>query len=397
MKRILFVDDEPRILQGIQRLLRPHRLEWDMAFVTSGAEALQRLEATPFDVIVTDMRMPGMDGAALLTTVRERYPGTVRIVLTGHTELDNALQAAAVAHQVLSKPCEPAALVAAVERAVEVEQLLDDVALREAVGGVDSLPSHPRVLAELNQLFQSGASSSRDIARVVARDPAVSAKVLQLVNSSFFGLARRVTDLEQAVTYLGIGVLHGLIVGAAALRTLEDVEIPPGYQFDAVRAHGAATANLARTIAGPVEAPDAFAAALLQDVGQLLLLRGVRHYVEVIDEHLATGRPLHDVEREVLGFDHGQAGAYLLALWNLPHPVIDGVAHHHDSLDGRSILGVRETVGLARRLVNESGRAVDPADPKARLDLAWAGSLASPTQIDDWRALAATASPEPTT
>lgn len=395
MKRILFVDDEPRILQGLQRLLRPHRDEWDMAFVTSGAEALDLLGDAAFDVIVTDMRMPGMDGAELLTCVRERHPGTVRIVLTGHTELDNALQAAAVAHQVLSKPCEPAALVAAVERAVEVERLLDDVALREAVGGIDSLPSHPRVLAELNQLFVSGTSSSRDIARVVARDPAVSAKVLQLVNSSFFGLARRVTDLEQAVTYLGIGVLHGLIVGAAALRTLEDVEIPPGYRYEGVRAHGAATANLARAIAGPVEAPDAFVAALLQDIGHLLLLRGLPHYVEVVDEHVETGRALHEIERDVLDFTHAEAGAYLLALWNLPHPVIDAVMHHHDALEGRGALGVRETVGLARRLVNEAGLAPDPADPAARIERAWVEALASPQQIDEWRHLAATAPTEP--
>jgi HD-like signal output (HDOD) protein/CheY-like chemotaxis protein len=395
VKRILFVDDEPRVLQGLQRLLRPHRDEWEMAFVASGAEALALLDASPFDVIVTDMRMPGMDGAALLTSVRERHPGTVRIVLTGHTELDNALQAAAVAHQVLSTPCEPSALVAAVERAVEVERLLDDVALREAVGGIDTLPSHPRVLAELNRLFMSGTSSSRDIARVVARDPAVSAKVLQLVNSSFFGLARRVTDLEQAVTYLGIGVLHGLIVGAAALRTLEDVEMPPEYPFDAVRAHGAVTANLARAIAGPVEAPDAFVAALLQDVGHLLLLRSLPHYVEVLDEHLQTGRALHDVERQVLGFTHGEVGAYLLALWNLPHPVIDAVAHHHDALDDRRALGVRETVALARRLVNESGTAPDPTDPAARVEPAWVASLASTEQVDEWRRLAATAPTEP--
>jgi HD-like signal output (HDOD) protein/CheY-like chemotaxis protein len=395
VKRILFVDDEPRVLQGLQRLLRPHRDDWEMAFVTSGAEALDLLDASPFDVIVTDMRMPGMDGATLLTEVRGRHPGTVRIVLTGHTELDNALQAAAVAHQVLSKPCEPAALVAAVERAVEVEQLLGDTALRDAVGGVDALPSHPRVLAELDRLFASGTTSSRDIARVVARDPAVSAKVLQLVNSAFFGLARRVTDLEQAVTYLGVSVLHGLIVGAAALRSFEDVDIPDGYAYDAVRAHGVATANLARAITGPVEAPDAFVAGLLQDVGHLLLLRGLPHYVEVLDEHGATGRPLHEIEREVLGFTHADAGTYLLALWNLPHPVVEAVGHHHDGLDGRTSIGVREAVALARRLLNEAGATVDPADPEARPERSWTDGLATAEQIDDWRRLAAGSPPEP--
>jgi CheY-like chemotaxis protein len=75
MRRILFVDDESRILEGLQRMLRPQRQHWEMAFASSGEAALKLLEERPFDVIVSDMRMPVMDGAALLTHVRDRFPG----------------------------------------------------------------------------------------------------------------------------------------------------------------------------------------------------------------------------------------------------------------------------------------------------------------------------------
>ncbi|HEY4481440.1 MAG TPA: response regulator, partial [Candidatus Brocadiaceae bacterium] len=88
MKSIIFVDDELKVLQGLQRMLRSMRHEWDMKFATSGQKALDMLSKSPFDVIVTDMRMTGMDGAQLLREVMKRYPGVVRIILSGQTDQD---------------------------------------------------------------------------------------------------------------------------------------------------------------------------------------------------------------------------------------------------------------------------------------------------------------------
>ena len=85
-RRILFVDDEAKVLDGLRNLLRRQRHEWDMLFALSGAAALEELAKAPVDVIVSDMRMPGMDGAELLTRVRTLYPQTARIVLSGHAE-----------------------------------------------------------------------------------------------------------------------------------------------------------------------------------------------------------------------------------------------------------------------------------------------------------------------
>ena len=106
MRRILFVDDDPRILEELRDMLRPQRHDWEMAFAPSGDAALALMQASPFDVIVSDMRMPGMDGAALLARVRQEYPQVVRIVLSSHTELSTALRVVPVAHQFLAKPCD---------------------------------------------------------------------------------------------------------------------------------------------------------------------------------------------------------------------------------------------------------------------------------------------------
>jgi DNA-binding NtrC family response regulator len=106
MKRVIFVDDEARILEGLRRMLRPMRNQWEMAFAPGGQAALDVMATTPFDVIVSDMRMPGMDGAALLEQVREHYPEVIRIVLSGHTEMATALRVVPIAHQFLAKPCD---------------------------------------------------------------------------------------------------------------------------------------------------------------------------------------------------------------------------------------------------------------------------------------------------
>jgi len=115
--KILFVDDEPQILQGLQRMLRALRGEWDMGFVEGGAEALSLLQREPFDVVVTDMRMPGMDGVQLLRELKLRFPGVIRIVLSGYSDQEMVLKSVPLAHQFLSKPCSPEILISTINQA----------------------------------------------------------------------------------------------------------------------------------------------------------------------------------------------------------------------------------------------------------------------------------------
>jgi DNA-binding NarL/FixJ family response regulator len=154
---VLFVDDDTRVLDGLRRLLYEHRNDWAMAFALGGEAALRALEdaagtdaaraAAPFDVVVTDLRMPGMDGAALLRTVHARWPRVVRIVLSGQTDQATMLRTVRVAHQCLAKPCDAGVLHDAVTRAFRLRDLLSDEALRTIVGGVDALPHPPPRLA----------------------------------------------------------------------------------------------------------------------------------------------------------------------------------------------------------------------------------------------------------
>src|SRR5271157_5517649 len=244
MRRVLFVDDEPRFYEGLQRLLRPQRHEWEMAFAPSGHAALALMEASPFDVIVSDMRMPGMDGAALLCRVRELYPQVVRIVLSGHTELSAALQVVPVAHQFLAKPCDAEMLRVAIERACHLKALLSDDSIRRTVTALGDLPSVPRTYEALMQAVGDPDVTLLKVARIIEQDVGISAKVLQLVNSAFFGISHSMTNIQSAVSYLGINTLKSLVLSVEIFRAFKPQRDLKGFSLERLQRHALLTAQI---------------------------------------------------------------------------------------------------------------------------------------------------------
>ncbi len=390
MKRILFVDDEPRVLEGLQRMLRPFRKEWDMVFVASGQAALETLfaEEEPFEVIVSDMRMPGMDGATLLKLVQEQYPNLVRIVLSGYSEMEAALRAVPVAHQFLAKPCDPATLKSVIERASSLHALLNDEAIRGIVSSMDSLPACPQAYTALLQALADPNAGLREVADLVERDLALTAKCMQLVNSAFFGLARRVNSIHQAVTYLGAGMLRTLVLTVEVFREAEGRRFP-GFSLEGLQTHCLLTARLASGLIEDKQASDdAFMAAMLHDIGKIVLAtRLPDRFRALLSEQRARKQPLHVVEQEIHGVTHAEIGAYLLGLWGLPYPIVEAVAHHHAPTrvpqEGFGVLGA---VYVANLLCAEGTEHLSA--PEA-LDDAYLDALGVRERLPAWRARAA--------
>lgn len=331
MRRILFVDDEPRILEGLRRMLRPQRNDWEMAFAPGGEAALALMEASPFDVIVSDMRMPGIDGAALLCHVREHYPQMVRIVLSGHTELSTALRVVPVAHQFLAKPCDAEMLRVAIERACHLKALLSDDSIRRTVTALGNLPLLPRTYEALTQALADPEVSLLKVAKIIERDVGVSAKVLQLVNSAFFGVAHSITNIQSSVSYLGINTLKNLVLSVEIFRAFKPQRELPGFSLEKLQRHAQLTAQIAARLPVPTHLNDiAVVAGMLHDVGKLILawkLSG--HFEKMLKEALGAHCPVNKVEEIADGFSHAEIGAYLLGLWGLPYTVVEAVALHH--------------------------------------------------------------------
>ena len=332
MKRILFVDDEPALLDGLRGRLRSLRDRWDMIFVESGARAIAEMEQGAVDVVVTDMRMPRMDGAELLTIVRDRWPECIRIVLSGFAEDEQSAKLLTVAHQYMSKPCDSQQIENVVGRCLDLHELLSTSELRAVVGGIGNLPALPRTYARLRDIAQSGTGSVREVARVVYEDPAIAAKVLQVVNSSFFRLARRITSIEQAVGYLGFNAIRTLAM-AIEVSASWRIRIPvPGMEPESLGERAQRLAAGARALCvdnGTKD--DAMLAGLFHNIGHWIFLQEypekLRRAVEIAR---TEGVPLHEAERRIIGASHAAVGAYLLGAWGLPYPVIEAVAFQFD-------------------------------------------------------------------
>lgn len=331
MTRILFADDEPPVLDGLRTRLRRQSARWQMVFVENGQRAVTELERDPFDVIVTDMRMPGMDGAELLQIASERWPQTVRIVLSGYAEPEQALRLVPVAHQYLSKPCDAQRLVSAIDRCLELRNLLPSLELRALVGRVRTLPVVPRIHVPLCAAASAENINIGDVAELVATDPITAAKTLQLANSAFFRLARPLISIDQAVRYLGATAIRTLVGSAPVFAPWPERGPVSFVNFDELRMHSHAIATAARALAGPGPMSDeAELAGLLHDIGYWLLAQECPTRLATAIQLARNERiPLSEAETRVFGASHAQMGAYLLGIWGLPSAVVHAVAHHH--------------------------------------------------------------------
>jgi putative nucleotidyltransferase with HDIG domain len=331
MKRILFVDDESNILEGIRRMLHADRDRWDLQFAVGGEAALQACAAGNFDVVFSDMRMPGMDGATLLGHIRDRFPATVRCILSGYSDTALTLRAIPVAHRVLAKPFKGSELQATIERICTLQDLLCTPELRRVMGTIGALPSLSNTYLALNQAVRDPATHVQNIACIIEQDVAMSAKVLQLVNSGFFGLAQRIANLERAVLFLGMETIRNLALASETFRVFAAGLRIPQSVYESMQEHAQLTAGIAGTFPINPEDHDVLViSALLHDIGKLVLANKMpEEFCAAIS--LAKKRKCKDfeAEEELLGISHAEVGAYLLGLWGMDNLVVEAIAHHH--------------------------------------------------------------------
>lgn len=386
-KRILFVDDEAPILNGLRVRLHRLRAKWDMQFVESGALAIEALEGNHFDVVVTDMRMPGMDGAELLRVVRTRWPDVIRVALSGYAELQQVVRLVPYAHQYFSKPCEAGQLENLIDRCLRLHEMLHQPALRAIAGRVSKLPALPKVYARLQELLTSDDTSVHEVAQLISTDAAITAKLLQLVNSAFFRLARRITGIEQAVNHLGFGAIRNLVLSAEVFSSWPGPGPKSVVSIDKLQSHVHQVAAAARALAaGTPKADDALLAGLLHDIGYWIFSNECQAELsESVALSVAEKIPLHQAETRIIGASHAQVGAYLLGLWGLPYPVIEAVAYHHtpESVPP-SEFDPAAAVAIAHTLLPDGDMSAFDASisPDAPMDPGFLGAVNAPF---DWQ------------
>jgi putative nucleotidyltransferase with HDIG domain len=364
MIRILFVDDEPNVLQAMRRNLHAMRNEWSMDFVLSGVEALAALKVTPADVIVSDMRMPGMDGWQLLTEIKNLYPQTVRLILSGHAEATSIMRAVGIIHQYIAKPCDAAVLKEVILQTQKLRHLVSSDHLAALVGEVGMLPSAPQAFQDLLKCLQDPEASLADAARIIGRDVAMTANIMKMVNSAFFGARQPIVTTDRAVAYLGLDTLGALVLGHSVFKSGRKVGIA-GFSLEQLWAHSLQTAMAAKAIAlsekfSSADAEKAFLAGVLHDVGKIVF---ATRAVAVSDDAETSS----EVEMAQIVAHHAEVGAYLLSLWGFPNPIVEAVAFHHvPSQASGKVLGLAGIVHIASQLAH---RREAPAPAAGKLDL----------------------------
>jgi putative nucleotidyltransferase with HDIG domain len=397
MKEILFVDDEPMVLKALERMLFGMRHEWGMRFAGSGAEALRVMAERPADVVVSDMRMPEMNGAELLNEIMQRHPKSVRIILTGYADEEMVLQCVGGTHQFLAKPCNSEMLRSVVQRALSMDEWLDNVQIKTLVSGMKTVPSLPSLYFEILRELRSPDAALDRVGATIAKDMAMTAKMLQLVNSAFFGLRRQLSDPTEAVAQLGMETVKSLVLTIHVFSELSSESTKA--QVESIYHHSLATATTAKKIAQleglehrVVE--ECFTAGLLHDIGRLALISNLpEKYAEATALSARDTIPLWQAEKAVFGVSHAEVGGYLLGLWGLPIAIVEAaVFHHRPGVSPSGAFGSLTAVHAANFLEHT------PSHPDAllpQLDQDYLTRVGVWDHVPRWREISRKTQPEP--
>jgi HD-like signal output (HDOD) protein len=387
--KILFVDDEQRVLSGLKRMLRDMRNEWDMQFCLGADEAIAKVRQEPFDVVVSDMRMPHMDGAALLAEVKKIRPESIRIILSGESDASAIFRSMGVTHRYLDKPCDPEILKKTIDLARgSARELITDDTVARALTGIDRLPTIPEIYQKVVAELESPDSSAARVGELIEREVGMSAKLLQVVNSAAFRFPEPIERVSKAVALLGMERVKQLVLAVGLFEQFQG-EADAAALAEVWR-HSSRTFELAMQFAEALKggAPGlldtACTSAILHECGRLVLLSSLRgRYADALDRARREGVPLEQTEREEFGVEHGQIGAYVISLWGLPRSIVDVVAHHAKPSQSN-----QADVNLALAAVHAAcALAHDPENENLDLDYLTRAGLDG--RLAEWRAVAA--------
>jgi HD-like signal output (HDOD) protein/ActR/RegA family two-component response regulator len=373
MKRILFVDDDQNLLDGIRRMMRCYRDGWEMEFVASGEAALVACGERKYDVVISDLRMPGMDGAQLMSEIRERHPEIARLILSGYAGATITAKAMQVAHRVLAKPCEPLQLIEAIEQVCAWQEVLREEALLRVIGSMGELPALSNTYMELSSAVQHPKVAAATITKIIEQDAGMAAKILHVVNCGFFGRGQRASSVAQAVGTLGADVIHMVALQTEASRIFRPNAKVASSFWEGLERHSRHTAIIAGTLPVAREIRElTMMAALLHDAGALALASAMsEEFALVLEEMERRDCSQEEAEEIVLGISHAEVGAYLLGQWGIHGMAAEAIAQHHqpnrmrhEGLDGSLAVYLSDLIALDLERPGEGGdkdglRAVD--------------------------------------
>ncbi|MBI4664516.1 MAG: HDOD domain-containing protein [Verrucomicrobia bacterium] len=387
---VLFVDDEPAVLRMLPRLLADLQEQWRMDVAESAEKGLEMMARAPFDVLVTDLKMPGMSGQDFLKVVKDLYPMCTRIVYSSYSDQQTVLGCVGLVHQFLPKPCPKEWLEAAIQRTAIIRALVADPAMQESISKMERVLSMPSLYLQLVRQLHSVETPIADIAATVAQDVGMTAQVLRIVNSASFGLTRPTASLVEAIGFLGIDTVKYLVLAIGIFSQFETQRLG-GLTVATLWQHSVRAAQAAKLIAQCESAKrelveDALAAGLLHDLGKLVLASSFpESYEEACRNAVRRNVEWHVAEKRLLGVNHAEVGGYILGLWGLPLSVVEAVAYHHfPNRSKQTEFSALTAVHAANVLVLAEGGSSGGVPPP-QVDRAYLTKIGRANALESWK------------
>jgi len=333
--RVLIVEEHPPTMAQLQTEFRMLGNSWDIVYAETGVQAAKTIRASdPFHVVVTDIAIESIDPMAFLRALAADYPATIRFALADRADDQRITRTSSLAQQFVYAPCNEHTLRVQVTRALELRQKLRACPLRETLHKINALPPLPAIYDAIMKEINSDDPSIAKVAEMIAEDVALSAKLLQIVNSAGVGLRHEVTNVTQAASLLGLQRISAMVLMVEVFKMLADTELPRGFNPDALWNHSIRVGEYARSIARSItedarSMDAAFTSGLLHDLGVIILATSFPdRFREAIDHAIAEGKGLLEGEMELLGATHAEIGGYLLELWGLSDAIVEAIAYH---------------------------------------------------------------------
>jgi HD-like signal output (HDOD) protein len=371
---VLFLDDEEPILASLRSLFR--REGYTLVFFRSPVEALAYLEDQTVDVVVADLRMPGLSGMSFLQDVAINSPDAIRIIMSGFEDRGEVLDALAqgVAHHYVLKPWDEAAFRQMVGNALRVQRDLREQRLKKILGGIETLPSPPKFHVRLKALMANFDNPIKEIVAEIEGSPALVARILRVANSVFYGPRRPIGTVREAVIFIGLEYVSGLVMAIEAFQNVCGSsrgncqrEVEEIWDMSLHRARIAK--SIAEKWPGVRDPHVSYVTAMLQDIGLVVrLCQDPDAYLKYVKLYRNKEMTKFEADTHIFGVSHPGVGAALLQYWNFPPDVIAAISAHH-----------------ARKAETELTRIIQIAEGVAVVDLTNPHDNTLDQSIVDWR------------
>ncbi|KAJ50906.1 HD-like signal output (HDOD) protein [Clostridium tetanomorphum] len=332
-KSILFVDDEKQILNSLRRVFMGSN--YTTYFVLSGEEALNILSKNHIDLIITDMRMPNMDGAELLSIVKKDYPNVVRMILSGYSEEAQTLKVfeSNLVTSYILKPWNNKELMETVDKVFKSEYINISDELIQMLNDIEKLPYSIKIYKELCAMIEK-ENDIDDISKIIEKDPVITFKILTIVNSSFYGL--KTGSIRQALSYLGLNNIKNLIF-ICYFIDLEKSQYSD--ELNILWNHLSMTNNIIvkmyKEILKEKFPEELSTAGILHDIGRIILLSCYENKNISLNEFENIINMSVEEEKLIFKNSHDEIGAYILSRLKMPSYIIEAVLYHHNPLDSK--------------------------------------------------------------